>query len=161
LLPATIDQLQQAFDTIERERLAPDWDYMWNTLIEEGREKRLKHQVFSRCPTPFLSTSVPKANEIAIAECAVKVSNYFHGFFVSYLQRAQIVMGTPPERYDSEHASVMLKSHGDEVINTATRNLVNAGVLSKLHRDPKKSQPGRSLKISESFVCFIESLRLK
>lgn len=66
-------------------------------------------------------------------------------------------MGTPPERYDSEHASVLLKSQGDDIINTATRNLVNAGVLSKLQRDPKRSRPGRLLKISESFVILYAS----
>lgn len=72
ILPATIDELQQQFDTIERERLAPEWDYIWNTSIEESREKRLKHHVFSRYPAPLPFTSIPKETEIAIAECAVK-----------------------------------------------------------------------------------------
>lgn len=60
-----------------------------------------------------------------------------------------MVMGAPPERYDSETAAHLLKSLGGETVALATKNLLGRGVLSKLVRDPKKSRPGRTLKISE------------
>lgn len=62
------------------------------------------------------------------------------------------MMGTPPERYDPALASSLLKGRGEEVIDTATRNLLSRGVLSKSQRDPTKQKPGRQLKISEVFV---------
>ena len=65
-------------------------------------------------------------------------------------------MGTPSDIYDSEQGSWFLKSKGEDVINTATRNLLSRGVLSKLQRDPKKQGPGRQLKISEMYVFLIE-----
>ena len=63
-----------------------------------------------------------------------------------------MAMGSPSEHYDSEQASLLLKSCGDEIIRSATKNLLSQGVLSKLQRDPKKLGPGRLLKISEAYV---------
>jgi hypothetical protein len=63
-----------------------------------------------------------------------------------------MAMASPPEHYDSEQASLLLKSCGDESIKLATKNLLSQGVLAKLQRDPKKLGPGRLLKISESCV---------
>jgi len=63
-----------------------------------------------------------------------------------------MAMGTPSEIYDSKQASWLLRSKGDDVINTATRNLLSRGVLSKSQRDPTKQAPGRQLKISEMYV---------
>lgn len=71
-----------------------------------------------------------------------------------------MAMGTPPERYDSEQASFLLKSRGDEAINIATRNLLSRGILSKLQRDPRKQRPGRQLKISEMLVRHLPTYRL-
>ena len=65
-------------------------------------------------------------------------------------------MGSPFESYDSKQASWLLKSKGDDVIITATRNLLSRGILSKSQRDPKKRGPGRQLKISETYVLLIE-----
>lgn len=72
VIPGSIEQIQVQYDIIERERVAPDWDYIWNTIIEEGREKRLKRQPFSQISEKFLP-STPDSNEIVIAESAVKV----------------------------------------------------------------------------------------
>jgi hypothetical protein len=63
-----------------------------------------------------------------------------------------MVFGTPHETYDSEVASRLLHGVGDEIVSEATRNLLNRGILSKTVRDPKKSKPGRMLKISEVYV---------
>lgn len=60
-----------------------------------------------------------------------------------------MVMGTPQEVYDAEAATMMLHRMGQAEINSATKNLLSRGVLSKLVRDPQKQKPGRQLKISE------------
>ena len=67
-------------------------------------------------------------------------------------------MGSPSESYDSKQASRLLKSKGDDMIVTATRNLLSRGILSKSQRDPKKQGPGRQLKISETYFMPIEEI---
>ena len=66
-----------------------------------------------------------------------------------------MTMGTPSESYDSEQASCLLRSKGEDVINTAARNLLSRGILSKSQRDPTKQVPGRRLKISEMYVLLL------
>ena len=61
-----------------------------------------------------------------------------------------MVFGTPNGVYDSEKAAGLLHEVGEESVSIATKNLLNRGVLSKTIRDPKKSAPGRMLKISEA-----------
>jgi oxalate---CoA ligase len=45
---------------------------MWNALVEEGREKKLKQVPLSRCPEQ-LPCSTTGENDILIAEAALKV----------------------------------------------------------------------------------------
>ena len=73
VIPASIEQLHEQYEVVEREPVAPEWDYIWNTVIEEGREKKLKRQSFSRSPQGFLPYN-SNPDEILIAESAVKVS---------------------------------------------------------------------------------------
>ena len=73
MIPASIEQIQQQYESIESERVAPDWDYIWNTIIEEGREKKLKRQPFSRICEKFSPPNLD-SDEMVIAESAVKVS---------------------------------------------------------------------------------------
>jgi hypothetical protein len=46
---------------------------MWNALIEEGREKKLKQMPLSRCPEPLPCSTSNENEEISIAEAALKV----------------------------------------------------------------------------------------
>ncbi|KAJ3509802.1 hypothetical protein NLJ89_g5025 [Agrocybe chaxingu] len=62
----------------------------------------------------------------------------------------KMVMGTPSELYESDIASTLLRSRGNDAVSTATKNLLARSVLSKLQRDATKPRPGRQLKISES-----------
>lgn len=57
----------------DAERMAPDWDFMWNALIEEGREKKLKQMPLSRCPEPLACSTSGENDEISTAEAALKV----------------------------------------------------------------------------------------
>ncbi|KAF8973687.1 hypothetical protein BDZ97DRAFT_1900484 [Flammula alnicola] len=141
VLPSNLEYLQEYFDLVQVEKTAPDWDFMWNAVIEEGREKKLKRHVISRCPEQFPLSLPSDPDEIILAEGTLKILNV--------LRRTKMAMGTPPERYDPEQASSLLKSRGDGAINIATRNLLSRGILSKSQRDPQKQKPGRQLKISE------------
>lgn len=60
-----------------------------------------------------------------------------------------MVIGTPNERYDADKASRMLHSVGEQATALAATTLLSRNVLSKLVRDPKKTIPGRTMKISE------------
>ena len=46
---------------------------MWNALVEEGREKRLKQMPLSRCPEPLPCSTSGENDGISIAEAALKV----------------------------------------------------------------------------------------
>lgn len=59
-------------------------------------------------------------------------------------------MGSPPETYNCENASALLRSVGEELVAKATNKMLGKGVLSKSQRDPQKQRPGRQLKISDS-----------
>ncbi|KAH9486640.1 Transcription factor tau subunit sfc3 [Psilocybe cubensis] len=132
-LPSDVASLMETYNVVQAEKTAPDWDFMWNALIEEGREKRLKKAVISRCPENFPKVRLSELDEIALAESTLKMA-----------------MGTPPERYDPAQGSSLLKNWGQDVIDVATKNLLTRGVLSKSQRDPLKQGPGRQLKISEA-----------
>lgn len=58
---------------VQTEKSAPDWDFMWNALIEEGREKKLKKAVISRCPETFPVVRTSELDEVALAEATLKV----------------------------------------------------------------------------------------
>lgn len=60
-----------------------------------------------------------------------------------------MVLGTPNEVYNPDDAAKLLHDVGDDVVKTASCELLDIGVLSKLVRDPSKPKPGRTLKISE------------
>lgn len=72
-IPADIEQLQDSFNILDAERAAPDWDFMWNALIEEGREKKLKQMPLSRCPEQLPCSMTSENDKILIAEAALKV----------------------------------------------------------------------------------------
>jgi transcription factor C subunit 3 len=73
LIPSNTDTIHEHFDTIEPERTAPEWDFMWNTVIEEGREKKMKSLALSRCSEDFPSSRPLISNDIVLAEGALKV----------------------------------------------------------------------------------------
>lgn len=133
LVPLSIERLLDEFEVVETTPAAPSWDFVWNAAVEEGREKRLLRQPFTREPGEFPPRSMCEEEDIFLAESTLKMA-----------------MGTPPERYDSESASLLLRSAGEDAVATAIKNLLGKGVLSKSQRDPTKQKPGRQLKISES-----------
>ena len=67
-------------------------------------------------------------------------------------------MGTAHEHYDAETAARLLRGLGEDTVAAATTSLLRRGILSKLIRDPKKTKPGRLLKISDPYVLCVHTL---
>ena len=63
-----------------------------------------------------------------------------------------MALGNPNETYNADVASRLLKGVGEEPVRLTTTELLNRGVLAKTIRDPKKTKPGRTLKISDKYV---------
>ena len=63
-----------------------------------------------------------------------------------------MALGNPHETYDADAGSQFLKAVGAEPVRITTTELLNRGVLAKMVRDPKKSKPGRTLKISDRYA---------
>ncbi|KAK0478540.1 hypothetical protein IW261DRAFT_1551813 [Armillaria novae-zelandiae] len=137
IIPNTVDVLLASFDVIEAATTGPTWDFMWNGVVEEGREKRLTSQPFLDTLGDLCETLVDDA--LAIAESALKIA-----------------LGTPLEHYDAEGASTLLRSAAEEhIVTSATKGLVSRGVLSKLVRDHHRQKPGRQLKISDANLAAL------
>ena len=64
-------------------------------------------------------------------------------------------MGSPPESYDCDVASSLLRSAGEDEVAAGAQSLLARNVLSKLVRDHHKQKPGRQLKISDRYDTFI------
>ena len=69
-----------------------------------------------------------------------------------------MTMGTAHEHYDAETAARLLRGLGEDTVAAATTSLLRRGILSKLIRDPKKTKPGRLLKISDPYVSYVSLL---
>ncbi|KAJ7593112.1 hypothetical protein C8J56DRAFT_1013301 [Mycena floridula] len=132
VIPNNIRQLYADFDVVETINVAPAYDFMWNTTVEEGREKKLLASAFIRNREPTIYASEKLPDPAGVAEATVKM-----------------VFGTPQEDYSADAGSRLLKTFGQDLVNSVTKNLLTRGVLSKLVRDPQKQKPGRQLKISE------------
>ncbi|KAI0823034.1 hypothetical protein BC628DRAFT_1365542 [Trametes gibbosa] len=132
-LPASIEELERMYDVVEKVPTVPPWDFMWSVVAEEGREKQFAHHAFTADVGDMPPTSSYESEWLHIADAAVKM-----------------VLGNPNETYDSDVASRLLKDVGEEPVRRATTELLNRGVLAKTVRDPAKTKPGRTLKISDS-----------
>lgn len=73
VLPFNLRQLQEHFDVVQAEKPAPEWDFMWNVVIEEGREKKLKTRVLSRFPEHFPGYKPSDPDDVVLAEGTLKV----------------------------------------------------------------------------------------
>jgi hypothetical protein len=73
-----VEQVEECFDVVQAEKTAPEWDFMWNALIEEGREKKLKRHVFSRFPERFPPSKPSDPDNIALAESTLKVWRFIN-----------------------------------------------------------------------------------
>lgn len=76
LIPSNVADLYDSFDVVQVDKVAPEWDFMWNAIIEEGREKKLKRAVLSRCPEEFPPRRQSESGEVVLAEATLKVRGF-------------------------------------------------------------------------------------
>ncbi|KAI0724234.1 hypothetical protein C8T65DRAFT_704140 [Cerioporus squamosus] len=132
-LPASLEDIEQYYEVSEKVPTVPAWDFMWTVVAEEAREKQFAHCSFTAEIGDMPPTASYDSEFLQVADAAVKMA-----------------LGNPNETYDADIASQFLKGVGEEPVRQTTTELLNRGVLAKLVRDPTKSKPGRTLKISDS-----------
>ncbi|EMD41648.1 hypothetical protein CERSUDRAFT_128608, partial [Gelatoporia subvermispora B] len=96
-LPATLEELHALFEVDEKPHIAPQWDLMWNFAAEEGREKQLTQTAFTIDISDMPEVEKYREERHFIADAAMKMT-----------------LGTPNEIYNSQIASDMLISVGEE-----------------------------------------------
>ena len=151
VLPVSVEDLEREYDVVEKVPTAPAWDFMWSVVAEEGREKQFAHHAFTVDVGEMPPSSSYDTDFLQVADAAVKVralTDLLHGRKRD-TDVSQMALGNPNETYDPDVASQLLKGVGEEPVRIATTELLNRGVLAKTVRDPKKSKPGRTLKISD------------
>ncbi|KAF4572584.1 hypothetical protein EYR36_007092 [Pleurotus pulmonarius] len=132
IIPRSVDELLEGWDVVEPAVTSTTYDFMWKGDAEEGREKALYQQAF--CKRNMLPLAPEERSEAAfVAEAALKM-----------------VFGTPNERYKPDMGANLLRDIGQDAVSSATKSLLERGVLSKHIRDPKREKPGRRLKISDA-----------
>ncbi|KAG9223138.1 hypothetical protein PLEOSDRAFT_155121 [Pleurotus ostreatus PC15] len=132
IIPQSVDELLDGWDVVGPPVTSTTYDFMWKGDAEEGREKALYQQGF--CKGSILpSTPEERSEATFVAEAALKM-----------------VFGTPNERYKPDMAANLLRDIGQDAVSSATKRLLERGILSKHIRDPKREKPGRRLKISDA-----------
>jgi hypothetical protein len=72
-LPASIDEVARHWEVIEKAKTGPVWEFHWNALVDEGREKYLlRHPYTVHAADLPISTDVC-AEDVYLAESVVKV----------------------------------------------------------------------------------------
>jgi hypothetical protein len=68
-----VSSLLQQYGIFEETQTAPTWDFVWNAIVEEGREKRLLSQCFTIEMAPISCQNYDEADACVLAEAALKV----------------------------------------------------------------------------------------
>ncbi|TCD70634.1 hypothetical protein EIP91_002353 [Steccherinum ochraceum] len=131
-LPSSVADFEKSWHVSEKGVAAPMYDFMWSLPSEESREKHLLQMALVSDVYELPQVRSYSSEAVHVADAALKMA-----------------LGTPNDTYDLEAASALLKSVGEGPVTTATADLLERGVLSKVVRDPSKSKPGRTLRISE------------
>jgi hypothetical protein len=73
-IPPSIPELFEEYDVVETAPTVPTWDFMWNAVVEEGREKRMMRQPFTKEFEAMPPTAESPSEKIALTESAMKVN---------------------------------------------------------------------------------------
>lgn len=73
-LSASVDLLLAEYDIVESTPNAPYWDFVWNAVVEEGREKQMLRQPFLKTPEEMPPVAEVPPEAVSLAESALKVS---------------------------------------------------------------------------------------
>lgn len=75
-IPESVSSLFEKFDVVESLPNAPSWDFVWNAIVEEGREKGMLSLPFTT-QLDVLPLEESSAEDMCLAEAAVKVIHRF------------------------------------------------------------------------------------
>lgn len=73
VIPDNVEQLLAEFNVVEDIPTTTTWDFVWNAVVEEGREKRLQRLPFTQELDPLPPQKSYSTDQILIAEAALKV----------------------------------------------------------------------------------------
>ena len=148
-LPETVSQLHASWDVLVKRDDAPVWDFLWDSKVDENREKGLLQTAFTvnHDEVPMISDGLNGSQDVQLAEAALKVRGLCLHNDVA-LTSCKMVFGTPNENYVPSRGAALLRSTDKRTVTKAKDRLLSRGVLSKFV-NPQKPKPGRTLKISE------------
>lgn len=69
-LITSVNELYKLYEVREDVTSAPAWDFMWGTTVEEGREKQLRGQAFTKEPDCMYENT--RNEKVQLAEEALK-----------------------------------------------------------------------------------------
>jgi hypothetical protein len=79
-----IEVLEQ-YDVVEAVPSVPTWDFVWNAVVEEGREKRMLRQPFNKALEEMTFNGEGQSEAISLAESALKVMRSILSLNTSYV----------------------------------------------------------------------------
>ena len=142
-LPASVEQLEQIYEIIDKPVAGPSFGFIWDVVAEEGREKHFAQQAFHSGMESMPHVPGYPSEEVYVADAALKMT-----------------FGTPNEDYNPEVASQLLHGIGEQAVQLATTQLLSRGILSKTIRNSQSAKPGRTLKISDKYVAVYSSFEI-
>ncbi len=74
-LPASLEDIEQHYDVIDKVPNAPAWDFMWTVVAEEAREKQFAHCGFTTEVGDMPPVASYESDFLQVADAAVKVGN--------------------------------------------------------------------------------------
>ena len=74
-LPETVSQLHASWDVINKLDDTPVWDFLWDSKVDENREKGLLQTAFAvnHDEVPITSDDLNESQDVQVAEAALKV----------------------------------------------------------------------------------------
>ncbi|KAG9026312.1 hypothetical protein FRB95_009009 [Tulasnella sp. JGI-2019a] len=129
-LPATVELLDCRFDVVSEKR-EPRWDFLWNVLGDDVRERTLLGESITEGihPAPGFR---PLDEMDALTEAAIKMT-----------------LETEEAVYDQDVGKSLLDALGEARVTRAYTNMQERNMLTRVVSDPEKSAPGRQWRFQE------------
>jgi hypothetical protein len=157
MLPETVPQLHASWDVMAKLEDTLVWDFLWDSKVDENREKGLLQTAFTanHDDMPMISDGSGGCQELRVAEAALKVRRRPSSWIPGTKANNKMVFGTPGEDYVPSRGAALLRSAGKGMASRAKDGLLGRGFLSKLVKGSQRHKPGRTLKISEMWLVLV------